>query len=227
MLTACKEVDIKDGKAQVSKENNGLDFTVKEKKEVQQNTSEERIEQTAGQEMQKGEESYAFTLNNANVFKLDEQVNIDGIVFANLNVDIRKELREGLTKEDLIYFDEQTDETGKLEDGYTYIFADIEITNTTDEEKVVYLSCGDFVIINDKNDIIDSTNELRYRSAYESTNATRKDYYRCEFEPKEEKQLELGYIAPESLVQQEHLLYSINLYGTGTESEEIRAIQVW
>lgn len=214
-LMACKGTNTTEVK-QASKEDNGLDLTLKEIQEDNQNKGEEQES-----------DSYAFTLNNANIFDLDEQVDIDGIVFANLKTEIQKELREGISKEDVIYFYEQADENGRLEEGYTYIFADITITNTTEEEKVVYLSCGDYVNIDDKNNIVDATSELRYRSAYESSDATRRDYYRCVFRPKEEKQLELGYIAPESLVQQKHLLYSINLYGTGTESDDIRAIKVW
>lgn len=224
LLVSCKRNDTSDI-IKTDKADNGLNFSQNQKEEQKQ----EYVQPSAADEKPKttAEDGYAFTLNNANVFNLEEEINIDGIKFKNLKANVQKELPEGITKNDVTYFYEQADEVGILEDEYTYIFADISIKNDTAETKVIYLSGGSFSIINENQDIIASTSELRYRSNYESIDETKKDYNRCEFEPGEEKQLVLGYIAENNLVEQDSLYYTINLYGYGTGGENIKAFKVW
>lgn len=222
LFTGCEKHE-KSGGNEEDKGNNGLDFTINSNDEGEAAEQDTNI----NEEEPSHDTEYAFTLNGANIFDLQDTIEIDGIVFKNLKVEIQKKLLQGISKEEITYFYEHTDETGTLEDGYTYIFADITIANSTDKLQVVYLSAGNFVVTNGKNDIIDSTSELRYRSEYESAGTTKKDYNRCELEPGEEKKLLLGYIAPDALVGQETLLYSINLYGTGSGGDDIKAFKVW
>lgn len=222
LLTGCGNNE-RTRRNQKDKGSNGLDFSINSgteggEAEPDTNVGDEESPQDAG---------YAFTLNRANIFDMQDIIEIDGIIFKDLKVEIQKELMQGITKDEVTYFYEQTDEAGMLEDGYTYIFADITIVNSTDKQQVVYLSAGDFVVINKQNDIIESTSELRYRSEYESSGTTKKDYNRCELETGEEKKLLLGYIAPDDLVEQDTLLYSINFYGTGSGGDDIKAFKVW
>ena len=53
----------------------------------------------------------------------------------------------------------------------------------------------------------------------------KKDYYRCSFSEGEEKEVLLVYIVPDNLLEQDNLLYSINLYGEGS-SDELKAFKI-
>lgn len=98
------------------------------------------------------------------------------------------------------------------------------IRNETGKEQEVYLSAGNFVVINKENDVIDMSEELRYRSGYENPEK-KKDYYRSSFSEGEEKEVLLVYIVPDNLLEQDNLLYSINLYGEGS-SDELKAFKI-
>lgn len=224
LLTSCKN-QTEPEKVPENGGENGLDFALDSQKNIPAGETNPTVEGESG--TSSVEDSYAFTLNGANIFDLQESIEIDGIVFKGLEVETQKELKEGIAKDEVTYFYEQTDEDGRLENGYSYIFAEITIVNTTDEVQEVYLSCGDFAVIDDEKNIVDMTSELRYRGDYQSTDETQKDYNRCEFEPGEEKRIQLCYIAKDSLLGQEHLYYTINMDGMGYGGEDIKAFEVW
>lgn len=202
-------------------EENHLDFSAdRENLEKKNNDSEDSIVEMGDKD------KYLFTLNEANIYEPQESIDIDGIVFSDIEINICKELPEGIDKSEIIYFEEQTDENGTLIGSNTYIFADVTIQNTCDSEQAVYLSSGKFSIINNQNNIIETSNELRYRGFYEPDKDTGKDYYRSEFEAGETLRIKLGYIVDEEFVKQDNLLYSINFYGVGS-GDDLKAFRIW
>lgn len=202
-------------------EENHLDFSAdRENLEKKNNDSEDSIVEMGDKD------KYLFTLNEANIYEPQESIDIDGIVFSDIKINICKELPEEINKNEIIYFDEQIDENGKLIGNNTYIFADVTIQNTCDSKQEIYLSCGKFSLINNQNNIIEFSNELRYRDFYEPDKDTGKDYYRSEFEAGETLRIKLGYIVDEEFVKQDNLLYSINFYGVGS-GDDLKAFRIW
>ncbi len=220
MTAGCSEKEKK-----IKPEENTLDFTVDSAEEIE-------IQESGSGGMANGnldddepeKKEYAYKINNANIYDINSPIEIDDIVFKYKNTEFSKELKADISCDDILYFDDEIDEKGRLKDGFTYIYTELVIRNETGKEQEVYLSAGNFVVINKENDVIDMSEELRYRSGYENPEK-KKDYYRSSFSEGEEKEVLLVYIVPDNLLEQDNLLYSINLYGEGS-SDELKAFKI-
>ena len=93
---------------------------------------------------------YAYKINNANIYDINSPIEIDHIVFEYKNTEFSKELKADISCDNVLYFDDEIDEKGRLKDDFTYIYTELVIRNDTGKEQEVYLSAGNFVVINKK-----------------------------------------------------------------------------
>lgn len=174
-------------------------------------------------EISKG--SAAYVLKSENIVSSNSYITIDNIRVGNLKTEIQTSLPPSVDINQVIYFDENHDEMGVLGSGYKYLIAHISVSNEYSQEKKFYLSSGKYVNIDEKNNVIAITNELRYRSDY-SGKTPGKDYYEVILPPNITKEYTLVYIVEEQFLNnQEGLFYMINYYGDGS-SDELKYFKV-
>ncbi|MCL2865377.1 MAG: hypothetical protein FWE25_07550 [Lachnospiraceae bacterium] len=166
-------------------------------------------------------------LIKTNSYNQRDEISVDEIIFKNFNVIYTgKFLLEYAPKNEIIYFNEQVSFLGELMDDTAYVFITITLENTSDKMSVIYLGCGDFVTVDENGQTIDGAHEVRYRSDYTSDDPTRKDYYKCELEPKSVHTYTVGYILPVSMLESDNLYYKINRYGEWFSPTNFRYIKV-
>lgn len=208
-------------KEQTQTKDNKLNFTGNSKGsnlEEQKPQTEPAIESSS---------SNYVSINGASVYQPTEEIKVDNIVFRDFQVLYSgKELPAGVPKEEFIYFDEKAADNGALIDNNSYIFINITVENKSETPEELYLSFGTFAKVNSKNDIIEKTNEVRYRSDYKSEDATRKDYYRCELGANESHTYKVGYVITDSMLQSGSLFFQINKDGDGVNTKDYKYYEV-
>ncbi|SHJ60854.1 hypothetical protein [Parasporobacterium paucivorans] len=195
---------------------------------ITESTAESIKEETPSEVIDNDEKipKKGYVINNSNIYSPNEEINIDGIVFSNIEISATKAIPSGISKEEIINFGEKTDEYGSLVEKQTYAFVDLTISNTTQDYIDLYLSGGYLGVLNSENEISDSSVELRYRSNYFSDDPYRKDYYLYRMGPDESKTIKLGYIVSDQLLNSENLNFIINKDGFGPGYDQLKAFKL-
>ena len=220
VLNACSKNKSENESSLDSVQENGLNFA--------QTTQNAQTENSVSDTLNSGQEMPlpGFTINNSNIYEMNDKINIDGIEFSNLTLTVSKDILNGILKDDIIYFDEETDDNGRLLQEQSYIFADITLNNTTSETVEIYLSFGTFIVLNSENEITDSSIETRYRSDYTSTDPYRKDYFKYSLAPNSSSAVTIGYIVRDTIINSNDLYYMINKDGYGPGYDQFKAFTV-
>ncbi|HIR93794.1 MAG TPA: hypothetical protein IAB98_10295 [Candidatus Egerieimonas intestinavium] len=165
-------------------------------------------------------------ISEEHILDKEEKLTQEGITFGEFEV-VQKgtELPEEVKPEEVIYFDETTDETGKLLGEYFYLFLKVKLKNENSERQEVYLSFGRPIALNEKREVVSLPVELRYRNSYDKDYTKQKDYYKVELPAGEEGTFLLGYILPENEFQEDNLYYLIDKEGEGS-GKSIYAIRL-
>ena len=101
---------------------------------------------------------------------------------------------------------------------------DISVKNESQNEVVYYLNSGNFIELNDEMKVIDSTNEARYQSLYDTSKQGIKDYFRIILKPEEEIEVTIAYICNKSMAESDSIYYMLD--GTDINSEDIKAFKI-
>ena len=232
LLSSCSNKSETKSKANESKsENTSYVF-----ESIEEDTSTEEIStDEAGNIIQEEESKFPrpeYKINKSNIYKMNDEVSINcmdiyGVTwikkFKINNVTISSELPEGITKEQVNYFDEKTNENGTLLNKQ-YIFMNISVKNESQNEVVYYLNSGNFIELNDEMKVIDSTNEARYQSLYDTSKQGIKDYFRILLKPEEEIEVTIAYICNKSMAESDSIYYMLD--GTDINSEDIKAFKI-
>lgn len=233
LLSSCSNKSETESKENESKsENTSYVF---ESVDTEDTSTEEISTDEAGNIIQEEESKFPrpeYKINKANIYKMKDEVSINcmdiyGVTwikkFKINNVTISSELPEGITKEQVNYFDEKTNENGTLLNNQ-YIFMDISVKNESQNEVVYYLNSGNFIELNDEMKVIDSTNEARYQSLYDTSKQGIKDYFRIILKPEEEIEVTIAYICNKSMAESDSIYYMLD--GTDINSEDIKAFKI-
>lgn len=232
LLSSCSNKSETKSKANESKsENTSYVF-----ESIEEDTSTEEISKDeSGNIIQEEESKFSrpeYKINKASIYKMNDEVSINcmdiyGVTwikkFKINNVTISSELPEGITKEQVNYFDEKTNENGTLLNKQ-YIFMNISVKNESQNEVVYYLNSGNFIELNDEMKVIDSTNEARYQSLYDTSKQGIKDYFRILLKPEEEIEVTIAYICNKSMAESDSIYYMLD--GTDINSEDIKAFKI-
>lgn len=232
LLSSCSNKSETKSKANESKsENTSYVF-----ESIEEDTSTEEIStDESGNIIQEEESKFSrpeYKINKASIYKMNDEVSINcmdiyGVTwikkFKINNVTISSELPEGITKEQVNYFDEKTNENGTLLNKQ-YIFMNISVKNESQNEVVYYLNSGNFIELNDEMKVIDSTNEARYQSLYDTSKQGIKDYFRILLKPEEEIEVTIAYICNKSMAESDSIYYMLD--GTDINSEDIKAFKI-
>ena len=213
ILTGCKN-----SKSTDSIQDNGLNFA--------QNSSTVCNTETTKADEQQKHPLRNMKIYNSNVYDINEPMNIDDIEYSNFKVTVSKNIINGLSKNEIIYNGESSDNDGKLLQKMSYMFVELTIANKTSSQAILYLSGGSFVVLDSENNISDSSVDLRYRSDYTSTDPYKKDYYKYILEGGEKHTVKLVYIVNDELINSNNLYYMINKGGYGPGYDSFKAFKI-
>lgn len=130
----------------------------------------------------------------------DKSVVSRGIQLTLLHQESSKELGEDIDTEEIYYFSEPHDENGVLEDGYQYVFVEIEVENTNDEVAEFYLNSILLSHVDEEGFWFGMVAEMSYRSDV-GIDPRKKDRFRVELEPGAKKQVTVGWIVEEEYMK--------------------------
>lgn len=174
-----------------------------------------------------GEEVEAFIPPSRYVTLEDGSVVSNGIKVSILNQTISSELPEEIEKKYVVYFDESCDEKGKLEEGFKYVFFEIELENTNDDVKEIYLNSIIPSYTDDEGKLFEPVIEMRYRSGYEfEGNQYPKDYFKIAIKEKEIYTVTVGYILSKEFMDERNLCLAIDFTGNWMDTSMIKCIRV-
>lgn len=133
-------------------------------------------------------------VKNETLFDTNTSLLYEGISYQITNVEIAKEIgnRENV---DTFLFDEDIDETGKLNESMRFIWVTLKMKNTTEEEKEILVNYPLAWIYTD-NVVTEAAAEGIYIYP-EQENKKPNEKFHCILESGEEKEVEVGYILSE------------------------------
>lgn len=152
----------------------------------------------------------------------------EGMKITILNQTVTSELIEGAQADKIWYFDEPHDENGTLEDGYQYVFMEMEWENTDEDARVAYLNGMHLLSYLEGEDIWSGyiAKEMRYKSTYQSE-GLQKDYFGEEFAGKEKKIITVGWIVDgQEFAKYTKRCMAISLSGDFQTPSEIKYIDL-
>lgn len=154
--------------------------------------------QNQKEEAQRQEEArYEEQNANADIELAEKEVVQDGMRITLTNQMVTSELIEGAGPDEIIYFDEPHDEDGTLEDGYQYVFLELEWENLEEDTREIYINGMLLCSYLQEDEIWNgySPDEMRYKSTFHSKG---KDYFREEFAAHEKRTITVAWIIKES-----------------------------
>jgi|GEM_PF-3195663 len=234
LLSSCSDKSETKSKANESKSENTT--YVFESVDTENISTEEISTDESGNIIQEEESKFPrpdVKIKKSNIYKMNDVVEINDeqfddsinrLKFKINNVTISSELPDGVSKNQVDYFQEKTDETGKLLNK-KYIIIDLLIKNECDKKIFYYVNCGNFIEMYPDGKVIDSCSEVRYQNYYDPTTQGIKDGCKVDFEPNEEKLVKIIYISNVSMSESKNLYYMIDIVGS-TSSTDIKAFKI-
>ncbi len=234
LLSSCSNKSETRSKANESKSKNTS--YVFESVDTEDTSTEEIGTDVSGNIIQEEESKFPIAelkINKSNIYEMNDVIETDDtqmdgsaskIRLSINNVTISSDLPDGVTKDQVDYFQEKIDETGKLLNK-KYIIIDLLVKNECDNKTLYMASSGNFIEMNSEGKVIDSCSEVRYQSYYDSTTQGIKDGNKIYFEPYEEKLVKIIYISNISMSESKDLYYMIDTEGS-TFGTDIKAFKI-
>ncbi len=233
LLSSCSNKSETESKDNESKsENTNYVF-----ESVEENTSIEEIGTDESGSINQEEECKfpiaEIEIKKSNIYKMNDTLKLNiaqidnSVISLNIsinNVTISSNLPDGITKDQILYFSEKTDEKGTLLNK-KYICVDLLVKNNCDKNIRYMADYGNFVEMNSMGKVIDSCSEVRYQSYYDPATQGIKDGSKIYFEPYEEKLVKIIYISNVSMAESKDLYYMIDTVGTSS-STDIKAFKI-